>query len=203
MYLVIKRFFDFSCALFGLLFISPIFLTIMIILWFANDGQPFFVQNRVGYKERVFNIFKFRTMNNKKDAEGNLLPDEDRLTPIGIFIRKTSLDELPQLINIIKGEMSFIGPRPLLIRYIPFYKEEERIRHTVKPGITGLAQVSGRNNLGWDLRLGKDIEYVKTMSFANDFKILLKTIRKVILVEDVVLAPSTELLDLDDLRRTK
>jgi len=151
-----KRVFDFLAAFFGLLLLSPIFIIVMIGLAFANQGKPFFFQARPGKGERVFKIIKFKSMNDKKDANGNLLSDAERLTPVGAFVRKTSLDEIPQLINILKGDMSLIGPRPLLVAYLPFYTDREKLRHTVRPGITGLAQVNGRNTINWDERLALD-----------------------------------------------
>ncbi|MEW7291825.1 sugar transferase [Aquimarina sp. 2304DJ70-9] len=198
--LFIKRIFDFCVALTLLLFISPIFLGISIFLAFANRGTPFFVQKRPGKNEKIFSIIKFKTMNDLTDEKGELLPDRDRLTTIGSFVRKTSLDELPQLINVLKGEMSFIGPRPLLIRYLPYYKESERIRHSIRPGITGLAQVSGRNLLNWDDRLGLDVDYVNKLSFVLDLKIILKTIQSVITSKDVVVDPQSVMINLDDER---
>ena len=201
MYQNLKRIADFFVAIILLMLFSPIFIIVLVSLIIFNDGNPFFLQKRPGKNEKIFTIMKFKTMNDKKGLDGQLLADELRLTKLGMFLRKTSLDELPQLINIVIGDMSFIGPRPLLIRYLPFYKKEECIRHSIRPGITGLAQVSGRNTLAWDLRLSKDIEYVKTLSFTNDMKIIFSTIKKVIFREDIVLAPSTELLDLDELRK--
>lgn len=184
-----------------LLLLLPLFLLVTLLLFFVNKGKPFFVQKRPGKNEKIFSIIKFKTMNDNKDSDGNLLSDTKRLTTVGKFVRKTSLDELPQLLNIVKGEMSFIGPRPLLIRYLPYYTQEERIRHSIRPGITGLAQVSGRNLLNWDSRLAKDIEYVNAISIYNDFSIIIKTIKKVITSEDVVLAPGSVIQDLDDYRK--
>lgn len=195
----IKRIIDFFAALFGLIVLSPIFLVVMIGLYFANQGKPFFFQKRPGLNNRIFEIIKFKTMNDKKDASGKLLPDADRLTKIGAFVRKTSLDEIPQLINVLKGDMSLIGPRPLLVKYLPFYTEREKLRHTVRPGITGLAQVNGRNNVSWDDKLEMDAKYVEEISFVNDVKILLKTIQNVISQKDIVVA-SSESNDLDILR---
>jgi len=183
-----KPLFDFTAAFFGLLLLSPIFLVVTIALIFANNGKPFFFQNRPGKNERIFSIIKFKSMNDKKDADGNLLPDRKRLTKVGSFVRKTSLDEIPQLINVLKGDMSLIGPRPLLVSYLPFYTEREKLRHTVRPGITGLAQVSGRNNLKWDERLELDAYYVENCSIQMDIKIIIQTIKKVIKKEDVVIA---------------
>ena len=140
-------------------------------------------------------------MNDKRDANGDLLPDKERLTAVGSFVRKTSLDELPQLINVLKGEMSFIGPRPLLIKYLPYYKESERPRHSIRPGITGLAQVSGRNLLKWDDRLALDVQYANNISFATDFKIIVKTIKNVITSKDIVVDPESVMVNLSDERK--
>jgi lipopolysaccharide/colanic/teichoic acid biosynthesis glycosyltransferase len=145
----IKPFLDFICALLGLILLSPIFLLVWLCLAIANHGKPFFYQRRPGKGGRIFTIVKFRTMNDRRDKEGQLLPDAERLTVVGSFVRKTSLDELPQLLNVLKGDMSFVGPRPLLPEYLPLYTDRQRIRHNVKPGITGWAQVNGRNAIGW------------------------------------------------------
>lgn len=183
-----KRLIDFSAAFFGLLLLSPVFLVVMVALFFANQGKPFFFQARPGKNERIFKIIKFKSMNDKKNKDGNLLPDADRLTKVGSFVRRTSLDEIPQLINVLKGDMSLIGPRPLLVQYLPYYTEREKLRHTVRPGITGWAQVNGRNNLSWDSRLAYDVFYVENMSFSFDVKIFVRTILKVIKKEDIVVA---------------
>ncbi|HLR37626.1 MAG TPA: sugar transferase, partial [Chitinophagaceae bacterium] len=159
-----KRLIDFIAAFFGLLLLSPVFLVVMAALFFANQGKPFFFQARPGKNERIFKIIKFKSMNDKKDKDGNLLPDAQRLTQVGSFVRRTSLDEIPQLINVLKGDMSLIGPRPLLVQYLPYYTEREKLRHSVRPGITGWAQVNGRNNLSWDSRLAYDVFYVENMS---------------------------------------
>ena len=196
-----KRLLDFIVALTVLMLISPIFIIVMIGLFFANDGKPFFFQKRPGKGERIFSIVKFKTMTDKKDADGNLLPDAQRLTKVGSFVRKTSLDELPQLINVIKGDMSLIGPRPLLVRYLPFYKDEERLRHSIRPGITGWAQVNGRNTAKWDDRLALDIEYVNHISFLFDMKIVYRTILKVVKSENIVIDPESIMKNLDDERR--
>lgn len=197
----IKRFFDFSVSILLLLLISPIFLLITVFLAVANKGKPFFVQKRPGKNEKIFSIVKFKTMNDLTDENGALLPDRDRLTRVGSFVRKTSLDELPQLINVVKGEMSFIGPRPLLIRYLPYYKESEKARHSIRPGITGLAQVSGRNLLQWDERLGLDAKYAKELSLMLDVKIIIKTIKNVLTSKDVVVDPQSVMVDLDNARQ--
>jgi lipopolysaccharide/colanic/teichoic acid biosynthesis glycosyltransferase len=185
-----KRLFDFLAAFFGLLLLSPIFIIVMIGLYFANQGKPFFFQERPGLNERIFKIIKFKSMNDKKDKEGNLLSDAERLTKVGAFVRKTSLDEIPQLINVLKGDMSLIGPRPLLVRYLPYYSKREKLRHTVRPGITGLAQVNGRNFLMWDERLEMDVQYVENLSFFSDMQILVKTIQGVINRKDIEIIPS-------------
>lgn len=181
---LIKRIIDLIAALFGLLILSPVFIIIYAVLWFTNKRQPFYFQKRPGKDEKVFEIIKFKSMSDNTDSSGNLLPDAERLTPTGDFLRKSSLDEIPQLINVIKGDMSLVGPRPLRVRYLPFYTQEEKARHTVKPGITGLAQVSGRNKLNWDEKLALDVEYVKKLTFWLDFIILLKTVKKIFHTSD-------------------
>lgn len=196
-----KRLIDFFIAFFGLLTLSPLFILITIGLYFANQGKPFFFQLRPGKGERNFKIIKFKTMNDKKDELGNLLSDAKRLTEIGRFVRKTSFDEIPQLINILKGDMSLIGPRPLLLRYLPFYTEQERLRHTVRPGITGLAQVNGRNLLNWEKRIQFDVDYVKSISFSTDCKIFFLTIKSVLLSENIVVDPGSQLENLDEQRK--
>ncbi|WP_445384793.1 sugar transferase [Robiginitalea sp. IMCC44478] len=198
-----KRIFDFSMALIGFILLFPLFIILAIGLWITLKGNPFFTQSRPGKNEETFFIIKFRTMSNERDEKGELLPDNQRLTKIGAFIRRFSLDELPQLLNVIKGDMSLIGPRPLIVKYLPYYKESERIRHSVRPGITGLAQVSGRNNLNWDQKLQYDINYVKNLSFLLDAKILFLTIKKVFKTDDVVIAPIGTLIDLDEYRKNK
>ncbi|MBN1970509.1 MAG: sugar transferase [Candidatus Delongbacteria bacterium] len=179
----------------------PVMIILSTILFFEGNGGIFFKQDRNGYKERAFTLYKFRTMSCRKANSGELLTDKERLTRIGRIIRKTSLDELPQLFNIIKGDMSFIGPRPLLIKYLPYFRLEEKIRFSVKPGITGLAQVSGRNTLSWDKRLSYDVEYVKNVSFALDFKILVMTIIAVFSSQNIVVDPESIMKNLDDERR--
>jgi lipopolysaccharide/colanic/teichoic acid biosynthesis glycosyltransferase len=181
----IKRFLDFIIALIGLVSILPLFILVIFGLFFANQGQPFFFQLRPGKNGQLFKIIKFKTMNDKKDSEGNLLSDEYRLTKIGAFVRKTSLDEIPQLLNVLKGNMSLIGPRPLLPEYLPLYNESQRRRHEVKPGITGWAQVNGRNAISWTQKFEYDVWYVDNLSFLLDFKILLLTIKKVFISEGI------------------
>ena len=181
----LKRLFDFLAALFGLILLSPIFLVVMIGLYFANQGKPFFFQKRPGKNEKIFSIVKFKTMNDKKDENGNLLSDSERLTKIGSFVRKTSLDEIPQLINVLKGDMSLIGPRPLLIQYLPLYDEIQKRRHEVCPGITGWAQINGRNAISWKQKFEYDIWYVDNISLLLDIKILFLTIKKVFVREGI------------------
>lgn len=199
--LFFKRVLDFVLAVFGFILLFPIFLVIWVILLFVNNGKPFFLQPRPGKDEKIFSIIKFKSMTDKTDEDGKLLPDELRVTKFGTFLRKSSLDEIPQLLSIIKGDMSLIGPRPLRVRYLPYYTQEESIRHTVRPGVTGLAQISGRNLLDWDTRLQKDIEYVKNLSFALDMKILFKTALKVLLRKDVALDAESGIPDFDEERK--
>ncbi|MGZ2371894.1 sugar transferase [Ancylomarina sp. YFZ004] len=182
---IFKPFGDFLVALMGFLLASPILLMVSLFLFFANDGKPFFFQTRPGKKGKPFRIIKFKTMNDRKDANGNLLPDADRLTPIGAFVRKTSLDELPQLLNVLKGDISLVGPRPLLMEYLPLYNTEQARRHEVKPGITGWAQVNGRNAISWEEKFRLDVEYVANISFAMDVKILFMTVKKVFVSEGI------------------
>lgn len=181
----LKRLFDFIAALIGLLLLSPIFFLVTIGLYLANQGKPFFFQQRPGKKGKIFKIVKFKTMNDKKDAAGNLLPDADRITSVGAFVRKTSLDEIPQLINVLKGDMSLIGPRPLLVQYLPLYSAHQARRHEVKPGITGWAQVNGRNAISWQQKFDYDVWYVDNISFVLDMKILFLTIKKVFVREGI------------------
>ena len=179
-YLYCKYFIDKIAAFFTLIILSPILILISLILIFTQDRKFIFSQRRPGYKTKIFNIYKFKTMNNLKDNNGILLPDTERITNIGNILRKTSLDELPSLINILKGEMSFVGPRPLLVEYLKEYTPLEMQRHNLKPGLTGLAQSNGRNNSSWEKRLNLDVCYVENVSLLLDLKILLNTIRKVI-----------------------
>ena len=175
-----KRLFDFLIALVGLIVLSPLFLILWIWLSIANKGAgAFFVQERPGKDEKIFKLIKFKTMNDERDEKGNLLPDSERLTRIGRFVRSLSLDELPQLINVLKGDMSLVGPRPLLIQYLPLYDEMQRRRHEVRPGMTGWAQVNGRNAISWQEKFAYDVWYVDHLSLSLDIKILLKTIEKV------------------------
>ncbi len=182
---ILKPFFDFLVALFGLLFIAPIFIIVTLALAIANDGKPFFVQKRPGKNGKIFKIIKFKSMNDRRGVNGNLLSDAERLTRIGSFVRKTSLDEIPQLINLLKGDMSLIGPRPLLPEYLPLYNDFQKKRHSVKPGITGWAQVNGRNTLSWEKKFEYDVWYVKNQSFLLDLKIIIMTIKKVFKKEGI------------------
>jgi len=182
---IFKPTMDLLLALIAFLLLSPIFIIISIILFYSNGVKLFFLQQRPGKNEKLFRIIKFKTMNEKKDKYGNLLPDVKRITKIGKFIRKNSLDELPQLINVIKGDMSIIGPRPLLDFYLPLYNKQQAQRHNVKPGITGWAQVNGRNAITWKEKFTYDVYYVNNVSFLLDLKILFLTIKKVILKDGV------------------
>ncbi|MFR8991244.1 MAG: sugar transferase [Fusobacterium sp.] len=182
-----KRFLDIILSSFALIILSPIFVILIIIGTIKMKGNPFFVQERVGKNEKVFKLLKFRSMTCEKDKTGKLLPDNIRLTKYGRFIRSTSLDELPELVNILFGDMSIIGPRPLLVSYLPWYTENEKKRHNVRPGLSGLAQVNGRNFLDWNERLAYDVKYVETFTFLGDIKIILKTIKKVVLREDLAI----------------
>lgn len=182
---IIKPAIDFTVAFISLVIISPILLLIIILLSLANNGRPFFFQKRPGKFGRNFKIVKFKTMTDATDKNGNLLPDAERLTYIGKIVRKTSIDEIPQLFNVVKGDMSIIGPRPLLPEYLALYDEEQKKRHDVKPGITGWAQVNGRNAISWTQKFEYDIWYVENQSFILDFKILMKTIKKVLVSEGI------------------
>ena len=197
----IKRPLDCILSATAIIILSPLMIILTITGAFAVKGNPFFTQERPGLNENIFRLIKFRTMTNEKDEKGDYLPDERRMTTYGRFLRKTSLDELPELINICKGDMAIVGPRPLLTRYLPFYKDNERKRHSVRPGLTGLAQIRGRNNLRWDTRLSLDVEYANNISFLQDMRIIIYTIMKVIRREDVVDAGDFEMPDLDEERK--
>lgn len=197
-----KRFFDLVISAIALLLIGWLLMLITIFLHFANKGAgAFFLQERPGKDEKIFKIIKFKTMTDEKDAEGNLLPDKDRITKVGTVVRKLSIDELPQLINVFKGDMAFIGPRPLLPEYLPWYTEREHLRHTVRPGMSGWAQVIGRNTLSWDEKLALDIFYVEHLSLGMDCKIIARTIVNVLRHKDVNVIPGTRLGKLDDVRK--
>lgn len=197
----LKRLLDILVSLIVLIIFSPIFLLLIIIGFIAMKGNPFFTQDRPGKNEKVFKLIKFRTMSNAKDSEGNLLPDDKRINSYGKFLRASSLDELPELINILIGNMSIIGPRPLLVRYLPYYTETEKHRHDVRPGLTGLAQVNGRNFLDWEKRFALDVEYVNNITFLNDAKIIFKTVGKVFKKSDVMdLSQEQTIENFDDYR---
>ena len=195
-----KRGIDFLIALVALVCISPVLAVVTIWLHFANKGAgAFFLQERPGLHGKIFKIIKYKTMTDERDAEGNLLPDKDRITAVGKFVRKTSIDELPQLINVLKGAMALIGPRPLLPEYLPFYTERERLRHTVRPGISGWAQVNGRNHVLWEERFEYDAYYAEHLSFAMDIRIIIMTFKKVIQRKDIEASPN--LMNFDEYRR--
>jgi len=181
----LKRVLDFFISLTAIIVLSPVIILLTILLSIANSGKPFFFQKRPGKKERIFTIIKFKTMSDKKDKNGNLLPDTDRITRVGKFVRGASLDELLQLFNVLIGDMSIIGPRPLLVAYLPLYNQEQAKRHVVKPGITGWAQVNGRNAISWEEKFKLDVWYVKNISFSTDVKILLLTVKKVFQRADI------------------
>lgn len=187
---LIKPLLDFLIGLIAFLIASPLFIITSFLLVFVNRGNPFFLQPRPGRNERIFWVIKFKTMNDRKDAAGNLLPDAQRITAVGHFVRKTSLDEIPQLLNVIIGDMSLVGPRPLLVDYLPLYNEEQKRRHEVRPGITGWAQVNGRNAISWKQKFSYDVWYVDNMSFLLDVKILWLTFRKVLKSEGISSATS-------------
>lgn len=187
---IIKPAADFIFALVGLLLLSPLLLALTLILFFSNKGAPFFYQERPGKDAKIFVLIKFKTMNDRRDTSGRLLPDVERITPVGAFIRKNSLDELLQLINVLKGDMSLVGPRPLLTSYLPLYSREQARRHEVKPGITGWAQVNGRNAISWEEKFALDVWYVDHVGFWADLKILMKTFIKVFQREGIAASDS-------------
>ena len=181
-----KRFLDFWISLIALIIISPILLIMTLLLHFANRGAgAFFLQERPGKDGKLFKVIKFKTMTDERDADGNLLPDEVRLTKVGRFVRSTSIDELPQLVNVLKGDMSLIGPRPLLVQYLPLYSKEQMRRHEVRPGISGWAQCHGRNQISWTEKFKLDVWYVDHLSFTTDIKVIFITIKKVLFREDI------------------
>ncbi len=198
-----KRALDLLITVPALFILAPV-MGLISLLVSVKLGRPvLFRQQRPGLHGKPFTIYKFRTMTDARDAQGNLLPDAERLTPFGRFLRSTSLDELPELFNVLKGEMSLVGPRPLLMRYTPYFSDAERVRFTVRPGITGLAQISGRNNLSWDLRIAADVQYVQTLSFWLDVKILWVSFWHVITHQGVQVDPGATMLDLDEERRCR
>lgn len=183
---LMKRPIDFIGALIAIFLLSPVFIATIILLFFVNKGAGvFFTQERPGKNEKIFKLLKFKTMTDERDADGNLLPDADRLTPVGKFVRSTSIDELPQLICILKGDMSFIGPRPLLVQYLPLYSEKQHRRHDVTPGMSGWAQVNGRNNISWTRKFELDVYYVEQIGLAMDVKVFFATIKKVLFRENI------------------
>lgn len=181
----IKRILDFILSLFALAVLSPVLLILAVVGTCMMKGNPFFTQKRPGKNERIFKLIKFRTMTNERDENGNLLPDEKRLNGYGRFLRSTSLDELPELVNILVGDMSIVGPRPLLVKYLPLYNDFQKRRHEVRPGLTGLAQVNGRNTSSWEDRFGFDVSYVDNITFVGDIKIIFKTVSKVLKREGI------------------
>lgn len=189
----LKRFFDIIISSLGLIIFLPVMVIVSILIKIDLGGAIIFRQKRPGKNEKIFEIYKFRTMNDEVGDDGNLLPDNKRITKLGSVLRRTSLDELPQLLNIIKGDMSVIGPRPLTIKYLDYYTDAEKKRHSVRPGLSGLAQVNGRNNLDWDSRLQLDVKYVENITFIGDVKLIFKTIKKVLKSEDVIVYGTTEL----------
>ena len=195
---IFKRVFDFLIVSAALLVIWPILLVITLWLTYANKGAgAFFFQKRPGKDGKIFKVMKFKSMTDERDVNGRLLPDAQRLTKVGSFVRKTSIDELPQLINVLKGDMALIGPRPLLPEYLPYYTQREQLRHTVRPGITGWAQVNGRNNLGWNERLECDAYYVEHLSFMMDCRIICRTVKNVLSRKDIVIVPGSKSKRLD------
>ena len=199
-----KRIIDFCLSLIGLIVLSPVLIILIVLGAIFMRGNPFFTQERPGKDEKIFKLIKFRTMDNRKDEDGNLLPDELRLNKYGRFLRSTSLDELPELINILKGEMAIIGPRPLLVEYLPFYTLDERHRHDVRPGLSGWAQVNGRNAIdSWEQRFEFDLEYVNHVSIGFDLKIIIFTIVKVLNRSDIQVGSQIKVGRLDDARRNK
>lgn len=195
-----KRLLDFILSLFALIVLSPVMIILIVLGFVFMKGNPFFTQLRPGKDEKIFRLIKFRTMTNQKDKEGNFLPDDVRLTKYGKFLRSTSLDELPELINILIGDMSIVGPRPLAVRYLDFYNETERKRHSVLPGLTGLAQINGRNTVNWPERFAFDLEYVNNISLKLDIEIVLKTIMKVLKHSDVSIRGTGNIMDFDKYR---
>lgn len=198
-----KRPLDFFCGVVAVIVFSWLYLILIILGSIFMGGNPFFTQNRPGKDGKVFKLIKFRSMDNRKDNEGNLLPDDIRLNKYGRFIRKTSLDELPEALNIIKGDMSVVGPRPLAVQYLPYYNEYEKHRHDVRPGLSGWAQVNGRNGLEWERRFAYDIAYIQRITFLKDLKIILMTLKKVFFREGVSVRGTGETIDFDKYRKSQ
>ena len=194
----LKRIIDFSLSLMALIVLSPVLLILIVLGMLFMRGNPFFMQERPGKDEKIFKLIKFRTMDNRKNKEGKLLPDEVRLNKYGRFLRATSLDELPELANIVKGDMSLIGPRPLLVKYLPYYTEREHLRHSIRPGLTGYAQVHGRNKVTWEEKFEMDVWYAEHLTFLTDIKVFFDTIKVVLSHEGVVL---NALEDFDEYRK--
>lgn len=197
----VKRFLDIIISFCGLILLSPIILVVAILIRIKLGSPVIFKQKRPGKDEKIFKLYKFRSMNDKKDEDGNLLPDSQRLTKFGKILRSTSLDELPELFNILRGDMSLIGPRPLSVMYLPYYNEQEKHRHDVRPGLTGLAQINGRNTVNWEERFAYDIEYVNNITFLGDVKIFFKTFAKVFKRDGVIVTGTGELIDFDEYRK--
>ncbi len=198
-----KRTLDVTVSLFALLLLAPVMLTISMVVFLKLGWPVLFRQERPGLNAHPFTLYKFRTMRDARDKNGSLLPDGERLTPFGRFLRSSSLDELPELINVLKGDMSLVGPRPLLMRYTPYYTKTEQLRHTVRPGITGWAQLNGRNDLNWNTRLEADVWYVQNCSLMLDISILLRTFIKVVKQDGVIVNPGASMQDLDQERRNQ
>lgn len=198
-----KHFFDFILSLMAIIVLSPVLLILIILGAIFMGGNPFFCQERPGKNERIFKLIKFRSMDNRKDKDGNLLPDDVRLNKYGRFLRSTSLDELPELFNILKGDMAIIGPRPLLVKYLPFYTEEQHHRHDVRPGLTGYAQAHGRNGVSWDEKFAMDIKYVSNITFWGDVQIIIDTVRCVVKREGISSETSATMEDFTDYVKAK
>lgn len=198
-----KRVLDLILSLMALILLMPLMIIIAILIRIKLGSPVIFKQKRPGKNEKIFTLYKFRTMTDKKDKDGNLLPDSERLTKFGKILRSTSLDELPELFNIIKGDMAIVGPRPLLVKYLPYYTKEERHRHDVRPGLTGLAQINGRNTTNWEDRFKYDIEYTHKIALIEDIKIAIKTVVKIIRKQDILVGNEQILLDLDEVRKNE
>lgn len=197
----IKRFLDLFLSLFAIILFSPLLIILALLIKIKIGSPVIFKQRRPGKNEEIFYLYKFRTMTEEKDKEGNYLPDDLRITKFGKFLRSTSLDELPELFNILRGNMSIVGPRPLLEEYLPYYTEKERLRHSVRPGLTGLAQINGRNNISWELKFEIDLEYINSISFTNDLKIVIGTIIKTLKRSDILVGSEIPAGRLDNARK--